>query len=292
MSIYTLKVPSTQQEKDWFRFIRESLSHIEGVSELVVDFNDVKFMDTHEFVMLACLIESFYINSSVVSFKGGADGFNNHLYNIKFKKYWKEGFNRNKFTISLKESTLCLWKISEEMIYSYSTYARSYFERFASNKDLTPLASNMDEVFNNIFDHANSSVTGYIITQYYPKNNTISFSICDFGIGIPVSLKEAGIIKGSNLQDCRVILKSLERGVSVHSTPQNRGFGLNNLLDFTVSSESSLLIISNDGKVEKTADGRYLLEDTDFDFKGTLVKVEVSLNGLEEKDCTEEILDF
>jgi len=33
-------------------------------------------------------------------------------------------------------------------------YACQYFEKFAQNKDLIPLASNLDEVFNNIFDHA------------------------------------------------------------------------------------------------------------------------------------------
>lgn len=292
MSNYTLKVPSSQQAEDWFYFIRESLRHTEGVSQLIVDFNDVRFMDTDDFVVLACLIESFHIKGCDIKFIGGTEGFNNHLFNIKFKEYWKGGFDRNRFTLSYNQTTLCLWKISESMIYSYSMYARQYFERFAKDKDLIPLASNMDEVFNNIFDHSKSPVTGYIITQYYPKNNKLSFSVCDFGIGIPTSINESDIEKESDLEDWKAILKSLEKGFSVNSTPRNRGFGLNNILEFTESSNGRLLIISNNGIVEKKSGEMYRAGSSDFNFKGTLVKVEVDLNAFEEKDETDQIFDF
>lgn len=292
MKNYTLKVPSSQKTEDWFYFIRESLMHTGGINQLIVDFNDVRFLDTDDFVVLACLIESFYINGCDIKFIGGTDGFNNHLFNIKFKEYWKEGFDRNKFTLSYNQTTLCLWKISKDMIYSYSMYARQYFERFAENKDLVPLASNMDEVFNNIFDHSRSPVTGYIITQYYPKNNKLSFSVCDFGIGIPNSIKEVNIVNEPDYEDWKAILKSLEKGFSINSTPQNRGFGLNNLLEFTESSNGRLLIISNNGIVEKKAGEMYRAGSFDFNFSGTLIKVEVDLKSFEEKDETDQIFDF
>ncbi|MFV0564924.1 MAG: hypothetical protein ACK5NB_03720 [Flavobacteriaceae bacterium] len=179
------------------------------------------------------------------------------------------------------------------MIYSYSMYALQYFERFAKNKDLIPLASNMDEVFNNIFDHSRSSVTGYIITQYYPKNNKLSFSVCDFGIGIPTSIKESNIAKHkTDFEDWKAILKSLEKGFSINSTPRNRGFGLNNILEFTENSNGKLLIISNNGIVEKKAGEMYLAGNNGFNFSGTLIKVEIDLNALDEKDDTDQIFDF
>lgn len=292
MKNYTLIVPSSQRADDWFDFIRESLKHTEDVNKLIVDFNDVRFMDTDDFVVLACLIESFYIKGCQVEFIGGIDGFNNHLYNIKFKEYWKQGFDRSKFTLSHNQTTLCLWKISRDMIYSYSMYARQYFERFARDKDLIPLSSNMDEVFNNIFDHSKSPVTGYIITQYYPKNNKLSFSVCDFGVGIPNSIKKAGKDSEHDFEDWKAILKSLEKGFSINSTPRNRGFGLNNILEFTESSNGRLFIISNDGVMEKKAGEMYHAGSNNFNFSGTLIKIEVDLNSFEEKDDTNEIFDF
>lgn len=292
MCEFILKVPSSQQAEDWFRFVRESLEHTENVNSLVVDFNEVRFMDTDDFVVLACLIESFHINNCDVSFRGGTDGFNNHLFNIKFKGYWEDGFDRAKFTLSHNQTTLCLWKISKNMIYSYSMYARKYFERFTNNKDLIPMSSNMDEVFNNIFDHSKSHVTGYIITQYYPKTNKISFSVCDFGVGIPASIKNADLDNDKEYEDWKAILKSLEKGFSIKSTPRNRGFGLNNLLELTESSNGVLQIISNGGLVLKEAGEMYKAGNVAYDFNGTLVKVEIDLNTFEEKDETDQIFDF
>lgn len=292
MKEYILKVPSTQKADDWFRFVNDSLKNTYDVELLTVDFNNVRFMETDDFVILACLIESFYINNCQIKFIGGAEGFNHHLFNIRFKEYWKKGFDRSKFTLSHNRTTLCLWKISEDMIYSYSMYAREYFERFTNNKDLIPLSSNMDEVFNNVFDHSKSPVTGYIITQYYPKNNKISFSVCDFGIGIPTSIENYELDKNEQFEDWKAILKSLEKGFSIKSTPRNRGFGLNNILELTESSNGKLFIISNNGIVEKSAGEVYRAGDVGFDFSGTLIKVEVDLNTFGEKDESDEIFDF
>ena len=287
-----ITVPSSQKKQDWFRFAQDSRNYRQNIDLLIVDFNEVRFMETDEFVILACIIESFFISGSKISFIGGTEGFNNHLYNIKFKEYWKNGFDREKFTLSHNRTTLCLWKISQKMIYSYSTYARKYFERYTNNKDLVPLSSNMDEVFNNIFDHSQSPVTGYIITQYYPKNKKISFSVCDFGIGIPTSINESAAADGVHYEDWKAILKSLERGFSIKSTPRNRGFGLNNLLELTENSNGRLQITSNDGSVTKKAGMMYNAGNLNIQFKGTLIKVDVDLNTFEEKDESEEIFDF
>jgi len=293
MSEQKIIVPSTQNAEDWFSFIEESLKNVEGVDLLIVDFNNVRFLDTDDFVVLACLIESFYINDCEIKFEGGTDSFNGHLFNIRFKEYWRSGFDRSRFTLSKNQTTLCLWKISKDMIYSYSMYAKKYFERFVNNKDLIPLSSNIDEVFNNVFDHSKSSVTGYIITQFYPKTNKISFSVCDFGVGIPSSINENQAFNDNpTMEDWKAIVKSLERGFSINSTPRNRGFGLNNILELTEKSNGKLLIISNNGIVEKSSEERYSAGESNFNFKGTLIKVEVDLNSFLEKDESDDIYDF
>jgi anti-anti-sigma regulatory factor len=292
MKEYILKVPSTQKADDWFLFIEESIINKGHYDSLIVDFNNVKFLDTDDFVVLACLIESFYNKNCNVSFIGGSKSFNDHLFNIKFKEYWKDGFNRDAFTLSHNNTTLCLWKISKEMIYTYSHYAKQYFEKFTNNKDLIPLSSNMDEVFNNIFDHSKSEITGYIITQFYERKNKISFSVCDFGIGIPKSIYNSFPNEYKSGEDWKLILKSLEKGFSIQSTPKNRGFGLNNLLTLTENSNGTLTIISNNGFVEKQSGKMYQAGNLNYNFNGTLIKVEVDLNTFHEKDDSEEIYEF
>ena len=94
------------------------------------------------------------------------------------------------------------------------------------------------------------------------------------------------------LDDWKAILKSLERGYSIKSTPRNRGFGLNNILELTESSNGRLQILSNTGVVEKRSGEMYRGGNVNFNFSGTLVKVEVDLNTFVEKDDTEEIYEF
>jgi hypothetical protein len=293
MNAIRLVVPSSSDPKDWFDFVERSREIDETADYLIVDFNTVSFLGSDDFVILACIIEGFHIKGCKITFSGGSPNFNNHLNNIKFKSYWSEGFDREKFTLSRNETTLCLWKISEEMTYSYSAYAKKYFQRFAEDKDLVPLASNIDEVFNNIFDHSESPVTGYIITQYYPRNRKISFAVCDFGIGIPTSVNRNRIQGHKNaITDDLALHLSLEQGFSVKSTPRNRGFGLNNILALTEACTGQLEIVSNSVYLGKKSGELLSIGIVNYNFEGTLIKVELKLNEFIERDLSEEIHEF
>ncbi|MCR9181462.1 MAG: hypothetical protein NXH73_00910, partial [Flavobacteriaceae bacterium] len=79
---------------------------------------------------------------------------------------------------------------------------------------------------------------------------------------------------------------------SVKSTPQNRGFGLNNILELTESSNGTLMIVSNSGILIKRAGENYEIGDTGFSFSGTLIKVEVDTNTFENIDDSDLIFDF
>jgi hypothetical protein len=291
MNIYTIYVPKDRDAENWFKFINENLQYNGNHEVLLVDFNKVNFLETDDFVVLACLIEFFYTKGFKISFTGGTKQLNNHLDNIKFKHYWREGFDRSKFTSSSNESTLCLWKISKDRIYAYSVFAKKYFEKFAHSKDLLPLASNLDEVFNNIFDHSQSQITGYIITQYYHKINKISFSVCDFGIGIPQSIRNYDKTIPLNIEDYQLLLKSLQKGYSIKSTPQNRGFGLHNIQSFIENTNGMLSIVSNNGVI-KILGEKESFGNINFNFKGTLIKVEVDLNYFNDIDDSESIMEF
>lgn len=67
---------------------------------------------------------------------------------------------------------------------------------------------------------------------------------------------------------------------------------MNNILELTENSNGKLLIISNDGIVEKQAGNVYSTGNVGYDFSGTLIKVEVDLNTFVEKDDSDEIFDF
>lgn len=289
MSVKHLKVPNTRDPLVWFSFIQKHLE-VSHYKILEVNFNSINFLEADDFVVLACLIEHYYLNGSSISFTGGTKKFNIHLENIKFKKYWTSGFDRDKFTKSRNQSTLCLWHISENLIYAYSDFAKQYVQSIykGERKDLTPLASNIQEVLNNIFDHSKSRVSGYVIAQYYPKTKELFFAVCDFGIGIPTAInsfrknRNETILSDEDALEC-----SLELGYSTRSTPRNRGMGLHNIYELVHSSNGSLWITSNSGSLLKNKD-RISKDPLPFNFNGTLIKVTIDLstfdNYIEEED--------
>lgn len=294
MKTLKILVPTTNHNTDyWSNFINKSIGDSHRVDHLIVDFNTVAFLNTDDLVMLACLIEVFYIQGAVISFQGGIGGLNSHLDNIRFREYWRNDFDRESFTASKNSTTLCLWKISPKMIYDYSSYAKNYFmNKFLNGKDLISLSSNLDEVFNNIFDHAQSKVSGYIMTQYFPNLNKLSFSVCDFGIGIPNCINQ---FRKNNLEsgltDGKALEAAMKLGFSVKSIPQNRGLGLNNVVDFIDNSNGELLVISNYGCLNKKANQAFEIFETESFFPGTMIKVEVDTTTFEMMD-DDEVFDF
>lgn len=283
---FKILVPNDQDPNSWFLFINDSLKKVNLEFDLlIVDLNSIEFLDTDDLVVLACLLDSFFNVGKKINFINGNESLLNHLNNIKFKNYWNPEFNRDRFTVTNNATTLCLWHISKEMITDYTTYATRYYNGIFKDKDLVPLSSNLTEIFNNIFDHSCSSVNGYVITEYFADKNILSFSVCDFGIGIAESLNKYYLEKGEQtLPDSEAIKKSLIIGVSTHSTPQNRGFGLGNVLDFTENFNGTLCIYSNNGYLEKSANEEYFLLTTNYNFLGTLIKVEISTLELEKMD--------
>src|SRR5690606_24144141 len=121
-------------------------------------------------------------------------------------------------------------------------------------KDLIFIQNNLEEIFNNIFDHAESNVSGFVITQYYPVLNQIKFAVCDVGIGIPENIRK---IK-PGLSDSEAIKHSTEIFVTTQSTPNNRGRGLNNIINLCHNQLGKVNIYSNKGFYNNNSTQAYI----------------------------------
>ncbi|MGG8495929.1 hypothetical protein ACQY1Q_05910 [Tenacibaculum sp. TC6] len=290
-----LKIPPHDNLIMWLKFVSKNIHLYKEYNSLTIDFGITEFLGTDELVLLASFIEVFYHNDCEINFEGGSYKLISHLNNIRLKEYWTDGFNRSDYTESKNSSTLCLWKIHPQMSFYYSIYAQKFYESFTNNKDLLSIASNMDEVFNNIFDHSRSPDwnNGYIMTQYLPNINKLEFSICDFGIGIANCIRESKLFKiEESERDSDLILKSLKAGFSVKSNPKNKGMGLHYISDLANTSNGFLTIASNKGLYRKFIGGRESLVNLPVNFEGTLIKLRVDLSTFEEKETEEYLFDF
>ena len=273
---------------------RNRYHQIGSLERLIIDLRGSNlFMEPHHVVLLACLIEEFHQNGSQIAFQTSRYGkLIQYLHNIRFFEYWKPNFNRDNFTKTRISTTLCLWHISQEMISTYANQAKSYFEQnYFEGKDLFSLHIALSEVFNNIFDHAESQINGYVLTQYYPNMNKIVIAVCDFGLGIPTKIN-AYLVESDHqpLEDNQALRMAFRKGVTSKTQPNNMGYGLDNLCSQVKSLRGEMFFVSNKGRVAQRANGKtdtYLYQN---DFSGTLISIKLDTRVLPEMNYEETII--
>jgi hypothetical protein len=296
MAKHTIDI-ETRSSDYWIRLIQKNRrSEVKkDVDELVINFAPTRFLHPSHIVALACLIEEYVISGAKVTFTGEPTYVvDKYLKNIRFLEYWNPGFNRNKFTRTHIETTLCLWKVRNDMISSYATEAQKYFQNnFFAGKNLESLYLSLTEVFNNIFDHSRSPVDGYVLTQYYPNINKIITSVCDFGVGIPAKInqiwKES---KRQELSDEDALRAAFFRHITSKSVPANRGFGLATLFGIITKLQGELTVVSNMGVLERHPGGSITIHPPNIFFHGTLIIITLDARYLPDIEAQVEDEEF
>lgn len=267
----------------WLNISKELLPYIEKTTELIVDFRHVTFLETKNFVLLACYLEKFYRKRIPIRFRNIHQKIQNHLTNINFLEYFSLNNTRTDFPTPHNYTTIPLWNIEQSQSYSYSIFAQNFLKSQFNDKNMLFVQSNLYEIFNNIFDHANSEVGGFVITQYYPALKKISYSICDLGVGIPSTINNMRAEKGETiLSDGEAIKLSTELKVTAKSRPHNAGLGLNTIIDICNNNLGNVHIFSNKGYYS-TNNGE-VFNDLDTSFIGTLININIDTRNLEIED--------
>lgn len=277
---------------DWIKQLNQCLLYNGSCSKVIIDLGNISFLSPGKTVSLACLIEEYVLKGiSEIQFQNEKFDINRYLKNIRFFEYWTKGFNRNQFIKLTVDTTFSLWQVKADMIDHYATQAQKYFQNaYFQGKNLDVLNIALAEVFNNIFDHSESKIDGYVITQCYPKTEQIITSICDFGIGIPEKINELWVRNGKDkINDNEALRAALFNRISSQSTPHNRGFGLANLYQSVRNLNGSIEIRSNKGVLMISADGKIKSYLSTNYLKGTLVIITLEKRFL--PDIEEELLD-
>lgn len=114
-----------------------------------------------------------------------------------------------------------------------------------SKATLSDLQVNLLELFNNIQDHSSLEI-GCLFAQHFPKSNSVSVAVADFGVGIPKAVR----LVHPELNDNHAILEAVQRGFTSGNKPRNMGEGLSLLLDTVVlRNGGSVKIFSLQGAV-------------------------------------------
>jgi hypothetical protein len=145
---------------------------------------------------------------------------------------------------------------------------------------------------NNIFDHSQSKIPGYTFTQLNSRSSQIITCVCDFGIGIPLSVNKFLKNTGKPVLSNEIALtKALEEKFSTLSRPHNRGFGWNTIFKSLKSLQGKIIIVSNNALYLMQQDGKVIPFLISSNFPGTLVVIYLNTINLppKEEELTDEL---
>lgn len=242
-----------------------------------INIDEIKPM---HIVLLACLIEYIHSLNYLVLIKSNNNDIEDLFYKkLKIRDYFQGG---QEYIESEDDKILNLWKVLDTWALSYSIRVTDYLnQKYFINHDMTNLKVPLDELYANIADHSESKGIAFSYISYNPESDKIQIAVCDFGLGIPYTLRRSDSIYNNDNEALRA---SIEKGVSAKTNERNRGFGLNTMVS-SLSDQDRLVIVSNKA-ILNCANGinNITTEIIDIEFPGTLIYFEISTNSFPLKD--------
>ncbi len=138
-----------------------------------------------------------------------------------------------------------------------------------SREALKAMEWSLWEIMDNVSNHANSKVGGFIQATAYPSNNEVEFVVADAGIGIPESMKMKN--------HPQALRQAIDEGTT-RDKSSNAGNGLYGSFRVATMSDGQFQINSLNGSLYCTADGRVSSRRNQIPYKGTSVRCRIGLS--------------
>lgn len=275
---------NSPKRSEWFEDIINVRKKCDKVSELHLviteNINRSNFANFH-IVTLSCLIDFAKRKGALVYLRIEDKDLRGYIFNdVRIRQYWKE--NKEESFSTPEKQPFNLWRIEEKYYTNYAIALNLFLEQaYFEGKDLSGLNSCIVELFQNIIDHSEANGNAFFAISLDNKNRQIEIAICDFGVGIPYTLRHL-------YPDAREALrKSLMPGVSAKTKIHNMGYGMDNIVS-TMAPLDIIRIVSNKALLIKSKSKEYVFS-LPYDFKGTLIYFTISTDSFEELEFIEQL---
>lgn len=239
-------------------------------------------------VLIACLIEHLHIIGYKVLIKSHHNDVDNFFYKkLRIREYFED--KGTSYIESDDDKILNLWKIVDNEAMMRSVSITNYLNsKYFVDYDMSGFKNALDEVYANVADHSESNGNAYSYIHYDAMRRKICVAVCDFGLGIARTLRNAYPTKYTS--DSQALRDSINYGISAKTNVRNRGFGLDSIVS-SLSFEDKFRMVSN-GALLRCIGGKEEIEiySLDFDFSGSLIYFEISTESFFLRDIEEEII--
>lgn len=244
------------------------------------DLSKEKFEPMH-IVLFSCLIDELRKNGYRVGLNIENEELHDFVWeDIKVEEYWGE--HAVCHVPSPVPSRFNIWRIIDKQKDAYAIVVCEYFKKLNRGKDFSGFQTTLNELYYNVFDHAEADGNAFSYIWYDEYKCEISVAICDFGKGIARTLREAHV---EYQTDNDALLASIKNGVTARSRSHNAGMGLYNVVEM-LQGNDYLRIISNKSLLVCVGKQKKVF-NLQKEFCGTLVYLRISMDSFEDEEIVE-----
>jgi len=140
------------------------------------------------------------------------------------------------------------------------------------------IVGNVWEIYNNAFEHGESSIGIFSCGQHFRHHNELTLAVIDFGIGIPNKVKQffRDFPQADLITSAGYLSWAFDDG-NTTKIDEPGGLGLNLLREFIQLNNGKLEIYSNDGYAIIGKDGAHFYNN-DISFEGTIAYITLRCN--------------
>jgi hypothetical protein len=215
-----------------------------GYQDIVFDFSNVQYVDANLMLPLSSYAAYYRLNQFDFSLVEPNDPVLRRLFvNTNWAHFIDpQHFNRNEARRS--NNLPALQFLNSDAQYNVVNKAMDILLetiKVGDRNQLKALEWALNEITDNVLNHAESPIGGLVQIQSFPARNRVSFYVADAGLGIPFTLRKSipGITSDSDALD-RAIREGVTRNAST-----NQGNGLFGTFKCCEVSNGSFAIISN-----------------------------------------------
>ena len=263
-----------------------NLTTMRGYSDLNIDFSDCKSAFSGQMLGIAANVQNYLINgidTSLIPPSG------NRFRRLFINTNWAHLIDFRRFTESTyrgySQIPAMKFRDADQLYETVSTIMKNILG--ALNKfdrsHLTAIEWSVNEITDNVLNHAQSPVGGFVQVTNHSRREQIEFSVCDAGLGIPATLRSHNPKLST---DQEALEKAIQEGVT-RDKSVGQGNGLYGTWRISQLSGGRFELYSGNASLISTPqDGLTAIRGESIPFNGSLVTTRIGYGKpLELKDA-------
>ena len=263
-----------------------NLTTMRGYSDLNIDFSDCKSAFSGQMLGIAANVQNYLINgidTSLIPPSG------NRFRRIFINTNWAHLIDFRRFSESTyrgySQIPAMKFRDADQLYETVSTIMKNILG--ALNKfdrsHLTAIEWSVNEITDNVLNHAQSPVGGFVQVTNHSRRKQIEFSVCDAGLGIPATLRSHNPKLST---DQEALEKAIQEGVT-RDKSVGQGNGLYGTWRISQLSGGRFELYSGNASLISTPqDGLTAIRGESIPFNGSLVTTRIGYGKpLELKDA-------